>query len=140
MRIRALLLGVLLAASASGQEHPFQIAQKAGAAYDAGRYAEAAELYARVTTILPRSTGARISAARSLARAGKPAEAIEQLGYAVDFGVRFDPADKAWDTLRQDARFIRLQSRMRARTAPLTRSTVAFRLAKDLIPENIAYD
>jgi hypothetical protein len=138
----ALLLGLSLLAAftVAAQEHPFLLSQKASAAYDAGRYEEAAELYARVTQLLPRSPSARISAARALARSAKLAEALAQLEGAAGFGVRFDADDEAWKPLRDDARFVRLVSKMRARTAPVVRSTVAFRLAKDLIPENVTFD
>ena len=140
MRMSTVVLALLLAAGASAQEHPFEIAQRAAAAYDAGQYGEAAKLYGRVTELLPRSTAARVNAARALARAGNATEALAQLGAAVAFGVRFDAADPAWNGLRTDPRFARLESRMRASTAPLVRSTVAFSLAKDLTPENIAWD
>jgi len=136
----SIVLTLLLAAVAAAQDQPLEIAQRAGVAYDAGRYAEAAELYARVAQLLPRSTSARVNAARALARSGNAAEALAQLQVAIDFGVRFNPADEAWRSLGDDARFTRLESRMRARTTPLVRSTTAFLLAKDLIPENIAFD
>ena len=140
--MRSILAALILLASAiaSAQEHPFTVAQKANAAYEAGRYAEAAELYVRVTEMLPRSPSSRINAARALARSGKTAAALEHLATAVSFGVRFDANDAAWTAIREDARFTSLVSKMRARTAPLVRSTVAYRLAKDLIPENVAFD
>ena len=140
MRTTLLVLTLLLATVVSAQEHPFTVAQKAGAAYDGGKYVEAAELYVRVTEMLPRSPSSRIAAARALARSGKASDALEHLETAVSFGVRFDANDPAWSAVRDDARFARLVSRMRARTAPVVRSSVAHRLAKDLIPENVAYD
>lgn len=140
MRKLVSILALLLGCHAAAQDHPFAIAQRATAAYEAGRHAEAAELFERVTTILPRSTAARINAARALARSGRADAAIAQLGEAVAFGVRFDPADEAWSSLRPDPRYQRLESRMRARTAPIVRSKVAFTLPKDLIPENVAFD
>lgn len=140
MRITFVLLALLCGPAAAAQDHPFEIAQRATAAYEAGRHAEAADLFVRVTTMLPRSTAARINAARALARSGRIDAALAQLGEAVAFGVRFDPDDEAWRSLRTDPRYRRLESRMRARTAPLTRSSVAFSLPKDLIPENVAFD
>ena len=139
-KIRAVALSLAFACAALGQEHPFQISQRAAAASNEGKFAEAAELYAKVVKAWPRSPGARLSVARALARAGKSDEALRQLRAAADFGVRFDPADEAWASIRSDARFKEIESLMRARTAPLIRSTVAYRLAKDLIPENIAWD
>ena len=140
MKLMTIALCLLFAVVAAGQEQPLDIARKAGAAYAAGNYTEAADLYLQFTRLLPWSPGGRIQAARSLARAGKPAEALEELERVVAFGVRFNPADEAWSAIRGDARFARLESQMRARTAPLVRSAVAFRLEKDLIPENIAFD
>ena len=69
-----------------------------------------------------------------------PPEALARLEAIVAHGIRFNPADAAWDSLREDPRFKSLESEMRARTAPLVRSTTAFLLEKDLIPENIAHD
>lgn len=141
MRLSALVLMLLLpAGGAAAGDQPLEVAAKAAGAYGAGRYEEAAGLYMRVTQLLPRSTSARVNAARALARSGEASQALEQLGIAVDHGVRFDPADEAWSSLGKDSRFCRLESRMRARTAPLVRSTTAFLLAKDLIPESIAFD
>lgn len=140
MRINIVVLTLLIGGGAAAQDQPFEIAQRATVAYEAQRYAEAAELFTRVTEMLPRSTAARINAARAFARAGDGNAAFEQLGEAVAFGVRFDPADAAWNSLRTDPRYQRLESRMRSRTAPLTRSRVAFTLSKDLIPENVAFD
>ena len=140
MRSIVFALALAVAMTAAAQEHPFVVTQKANAAYDAGRYAEAAELYARVTQLLPRSPSSRINAARALARSAKNEEALAQLETAVSFGVRFDADDEAWKALRDDARFARLVSKMRSRTAPVVRSTVAYRLAKNLIPENVAFD
>jgi hypothetical protein len=140
MRILTLLISLSVATALAAQDHPFVIAQRASAAYDAGRYDEAARLYGDVVRALPRSTSARINAARAFARAANADDALAQLGTAVDFGVRFDPADAAWTTLRADPRFTRLESSMRARTSPLVRSTTAFLLDKELIPENIAWD
>ena len=131
---------VVLAAGVSAQEHPFTVGEKASAAYEAGKYEEAAQLYGRVAQMLPRSVSARINAARALARAGKRDQALAVLAEAVSFGGRFDPADAAWNALRSEERFQRLESLMRARTAPLVRSTVAYRLDKDLTPENVAWD
>jgi len=136
----SVVLTLLMTVAASAQDHPFEIAQRAGAAYEGGRYAEAADLYARVVQLLPRSTAARVSVARALIRAGRTDAALEQLSKAVDFGVRFDAADPAWTPVRSDARFVRLESQMRARTTPLIRSKVAFTLPKDFVPENIAFD
>lgn len=140
MRSTRLVLTLLFATVAFAQEHPFTVAQKAGAAYEAGKYAEAAELYVRVTEMLPRSPSSRIAAARALARSAKASDALAQLETAVGFGGRFNAEDAAWSTIRDDARFARLVSKMRARTTPIVRSTVAYRLAKDLIPENVTWD
>ena len=125
---------------AFGQEHPFQVSQRAAAASKEGKFAEAAELYAKVVEAWPASPGARLNVARALARAGRSDDALRQLRVAADFGVRFDAADEAWAALRTDARFREIESLMRARTAPLVRSRVAHRLAKDLVPENVAWD
>ena len=141
MKRLSVLTGVLLVAAVmSAEENPFAVAEKASAAYEAGKYEEAAELYGKVARMLPRSVSVRISAARALARAGKRDQALAFLAEAAGFGARFDPADAAWNALRGDARFQRLESLMRARTAPLVRSTVAYRLDKELTPENVAWD
>lgn len=135
-----MLLVLVFAVGLRAEEDPFATAQKAAAAYEAGRYGEAAQLYGRVTELLPRSPSARVQAARALAREGRADAALAQLGVAVDFGVRFDPADVAWSAIRSDPRFARIESRMRARTSPIVRSSVAFRLDKRLTPESVAYD
>ena len=135
-----MLLVLAFAVALRAEEDPFAIAQKAAAAYEAGRYGEAAQLYGRVTELLPRSASARVQAARALARDGRGDAALAHLGVAVDFGVRFDPADAAWSAIRNDPRFVRLESRMRARTSPIVRSSVAFRLDRRLTPESVAYD
>jgi hypothetical protein len=133
-----LLLALLLPANAA--EDPLQTARDAAAAYTAGRFDEAATLYAKLADLLPRSPGARTGAARALARTGAARTALDHLSAVVDFGVRFDAADPAFEALRTDPRFRRLESRMRQRTAPIVRSSVAFRLDPALIPENIAHD
>ena len=140
MRILSTILSLLVTVAATAQDHPVEIAERAAATYEAKRYDEAAQLYERLISLMPRSIGARVAAARALAKDGRPLEALERLAAVVDFGARFDPRDEAWSSLREQERFRRLESRMRSRTAPLVRSTVAFRLAKDLIPENVAYD
>src|SRR5688572_8972166 len=140
-RLAALALVFLLSElSSAGQENPAIVAQRASEAYAAGRHEEAAGLYRELRRPLPRAVSARLQYARAVARTGRGDEALAQLGEAVDFGVRFDSADAAWNTLRSDARFTRLESRMRSQTAPLARSETAFLLEKDLIPENIAWD
>lgn len=137
---RIAALALLLSLPAAAQENPATIAQRAAAAYGDGRYEEAATLYRELRKLVPRSISTRIQLARSLARTGQNDEALMQLGEAVAFGVRFDPADAAWNALRTDARFTTLESRMRERTKPIVRSETAFLLEKDLIPENIAWD
>ena len=140
MPIKRLVLALFFSLCVAAQEHPVEIAQRGAAAYEGGRYAEAAELYGRVAELLPRSTSARIQRARALARSGKASEALAELEVAVGFGVRFNADDEAWSSLKNDERFMRLVSRMRGRTAPVIRSTVAYRLDKKLMPENIAWD
>ncbi len=70
-----------------------------------------------------------MNAARALARSGENSQALEQLGVAADFGVRFDPADDASSSLRDDARFRRLESRMRAGMMAFEKAMVAGCLA-----------
>ena len=138
----ALLLLFLLAGSLTAQQHedPAAVAGRAGAAYEAGRWADAAELHGRVVQMASGSISAKVNHARALARAGKPDEALARLRTVTCFGVRFDPADEAWGGLRGDGRFRALVSTMEARTAPLIRSETAFLLEKHLVPENIAHD
>ena len=140
MRTLSVILALCITAAATAQDRVPELAQRAAAAYEGKRYDEAAQLYARLLTLVPRSIGGRVAAARALAKGGRTPEAIEQLAAVVGFGARFDASDEAWSSLRGDDRFERLESLMRARTAPLVRSSVAFRLAKDLIPENVAWD
>ena len=139
-RVAGLVLSIACSAAFGAEEQPLEIAQRASAAYREARYGAAAELYDLVVRLLPRSIAAHIGAARALARSGATAQALDRLSAVVDFGVRFDPADPAWDSIRNEPLFRRLESRMRAVTTPLIRSSVAFRLEKDLIPENIAFD
>ncbi len=142
IHFRTVLLALLTAATAVAQEAegPMALVGRATAAYDAGRYSEAAALLERVTQLLPRSATAKIRHARALARSGKADAALAQLEAAIAYGVRFDPSDAAWKSLETDSRFMSIASRMRAKSAPLIRSETAFLLEKDLIPENIAYD
>jgi ketosteroid isomerase-like protein len=143
IRQAALSLFLATASSVLAQqpaEDPAALFQRANAAYDAGRYDEAASTFERVVALLPRSTGARIYLARALARQGKATEAIALLQWVVDYGVRFNAEDQAWTSIRQTREFKTVESRMHARTAPLLRSETAFLLEKDLIPENIVYD
>jgi hypothetical protein len=135
-----MLLLLAIAVSAAAQEHPVETARNAVAAANAGKYAEAAALYRRVLEQLPRSISSRINLAAALARGGHPGEALEELAVAVEYGVRFNPADEAWNAIRGDKRFGALEARMQERTAPVVRGSVAFRLDKQLVPENIAYD
>jgi pentatricopeptide repeat protein len=81
------------------------IAGRAAAAYEAAHYDEAATLYRDVLRLAPRSVGARLELARSLARAGKSEEALDYLRQVSEFGVSFDPADVAWSSLRSTQRF-----------------------------------
>ena len=74
------------------------------------------------------------------AQAGPSEEALARLEVIVAHGIRFDPTDVRWAALREDPQFRNLESEMFARTAPVIRSTTAFLLEKDLIPENIAHD
>ena len=142
IRQAALFLFVIAAVAMSAQtaEDPMTWVQRASAAYDAGRYAEAATAYEKVVALLPRSTGAKIQLARALARQGKGDEATALLKWVVDYGIRFNADDPAWTAIRQNPAFKRVESQMHARTAPLLRSETAFLLEKDLIPENIAFD
>lgn len=117
-----------------------EIARQAAAAYQSERWGEASELYLDLVKRLPGSPGAHLGASRSLSRTGRQADALVHLERLVAFGVRFDPDDAAWDRLRNNAAFEKATARMRSRTAPLVRSTVALRLDPRLIPENIAWD
>lgn len=127
-------------ASPPAATDPLGLARAAAAAQAEGRFDDAAALYRRFLEALPHSMSVRVAAAGALARAGRSVEALAELETAVALGLRFDTADGAWDGLRSDPRFVDLVSRMEAHTAPRVRSTVAFRLAEDLIPENIAHD
>src|SRR5688572_32353814 len=98
-RLAALALVFLLSElSSAGQENPAIVAQRASAAYAAGRHEEAAGLYRELRRLLPRSVSARIQVARALARTGRGDEALAQLGEAVDFGLRLDCPHAAWNT------------------------------------------
>jgi sugar lactone lactonase YvrE len=132
-----LLLAVLLAQLA---DSPIDLTQRAAAAYAAGNYAEAASLGTRVLALLPRSVSTRVNIARALARQGKSAEAIARLREIAAFGIRFDPADPAFDAIRNSDAFRDAAARMEGATAPIVRSETAFLLEKDLIPESLVYD
>ena len=140
-RLRTTLVLLLIATAAAAQsDDPLALAREAAAAYEAGRFTEAAELYRRVTELLPAAASAKVRFAQALARDGKTAAALDALELAIASGSRFDASDAAWNSLQGHDRFRSIVSQMRARTAPVVRSEVAYLLAKDLIPENIAYD
>ncbi|MBW3671468.1 MAG: SMP-30/gluconolactonase/LRE family protein, partial [Acidobacteria bacterium] len=124
----------------AADETPSVIAARVAEASEAGRFAEAAELAADLSRLLPHSIQAKIILARALARDGQANHALRQLGEVVDYGVRFDPDDPAWNEFRAGSEFQALVKEMESRTAPLLRSEPAFLLEKDLIPESVAYD
>src|SRR5688572_17423506 len=97
-----LILFVLLAQLA---DTPFDLSRRAAEAYAAGNYAEAAALSTRVLALLPRSVSTRVNIARALARQGKTDEALARLREAAAFGLRFDPADPAFDAMRKSDAF-----------------------------------
>lgn len=136
----ALLAASSLTAQQAQSEDPLTLAQRAGAAYAAGDYEEAGELYARVLQRIPRNVSLRVAHARALAKQQRTDEALRELETAASFGLRFDADDGAWSTLAADARFNAIVSKMRARSAPIVRSETAFLLEKDLIPESVAFD
>lgn len=130
----------LFAEQSPAPDDPLTLSQRAGAAYAAGNFKEAGELYARVMQRLPRNVSIRVAYARTLARQQRNDDALRELEAASAFGLAFNAEDPAWHGVAAGARFREIVSKMRARSAPIVRSETAFLLEKDLIPESVAFD
>jgi tetratricopeptide (TPR) repeat protein len=83
-------------------------AVEAFAAYGKGDYQTAVEKYLVVVDLRPKDAVARFNAACFLARAGRPDEAFEHLGKAVELNERIKElmaGDEDLDSIREDPRF-----------------------------------
>ena len=136
----ALIVTSSIAAQQPQTDDPIALSQRAGAAYAEGRFREAGDLYARMLQRIPRNVSVRVAYARALAKEQRVEDALRELEAAAAFGLRFNADDPAFDTIASHARFKSIVSKMRARSAPVVRSTTAFLLEKDLIPESVAFD
>jgi sugar lactone lactonase YvrE len=139
----ALIIALVAAARLVAQSPSYEeLYRQSYAQYQARNYPAMLDTLEAMNALRPNHPTVLAALGSAFALNSRPGDALDVMDRLVAMRVWFDPADSDFDSLRTDARFIRISRDLdRLKSERIGSAVVAYRLAeRDLITEGLAFD